>query len=119
MSPNTHCYFDYYQRADVESEPPAIGGYLPLERVYEFDPVAGIAAPQQAHVLGGQGNVWTEYLPQEALVEYMTWPRAAALAEALWTAPDPRDFSAFEQRLRGHLPRLRRLSVNYCDPFSK
>ena len=117
MSPNTHCYFDYYQRADVGSEPPAIGGYLPLERVYEFEPVAGIAEPQQAHVLGGQGNVWTEYLPQEALVEYMTWPRAAALAEALWTAPAQRDFVDFERRLRGHLPRLERLGVNYCDPF--
>ena len=119
MSPNTHCYFDYYQRADVENEPPAIGGYLPLERVYEFDPVAGISEQQQAHVLGGQGNVWTEYLPQEALVEYMTWPRAAALAEALWTAPSPRDYADFQRRLRGHLPRLRRLGVNYCDPFSK
>ncbi len=118
MSPNTHCYFDYYQRADTAHEPPAIGGHLPLERVYEFDPVAGIARQHHGHVLGGQGNVWTEYLPTTELVEYMTWPRAAALAEALWTAPDPRDFADFERRLRGHLPRLQRLKVNYCDPFS-
>ncbi len=117
MSPNTHCYFDYYQRADTENEPPAIGGYLPLERVYEFEPVAGIAPQHHDHVLGGQGNVWTEYLPTADLVEYMTWPRAAALAEALWTAPAARDFGDFQRRLRGHLPRLQRLGVNYCDPF--
>ena len=117
MTPNTHCYFDYYQREDTESEPPAIGGYLPLERVYEFEPVAGIAPEHHDRVLGGQGNVWTEYLPTEELVEYMTWPRAAALAEALWTAPSPRDYADFERRLRGHLPRLQQLGVNYCNPF--
>ena len=117
MSPNTHCYLDYYQRKDVANEPPAIGGYLPLERVHAFDPVAGIEPQHQARVLGGQGNIWTEYLPQTALVEYMTWPRAAALAEALWTAPASRDFADFERRLRAHLPRLQRQGVNYCDPF--
>ena len=117
MSPNTHCYLDYYQREDVASEPPAIGGYLPLERVYEFDPLAGIAPEHHAYVLGGQGNVWTEYMPTTEQVEYMTWPRAAALAEALWTASSVRDFADFQRRLRGHLPRLRRLGVNYCDPL--
>lgn len=118
MSPNTHCYLDYYQCEDTASEPPAIGGYLPLERVYTFDPVEGIAPEHHAHVLGGQGNVWTEYMPTTDQVEYMTWPRAAALAEALWTAPSARDFTDFQRRLRGHLPRLRRLGVNFCDPFS-
>lgn len=117
MSPNTHCYLDYYQREDSASEPPAIGGYIPLERAYEFDPLAGIAAAHHAQVLGGQGNVWTEYMPTAEQVEYMTWPRAAALAEALWTAPSGRDFADFQRRLRGHLPHLRRLGVNYCDPF--
>lgn len=119
MSPNTHCYLDYYQREDSAQEPPAIGGHLPLERVYEFDPAAGIAMQHHGRVLGGQGNVWTEYLPTTDLVEYMTWPRAAALAETLWTAPRPRDFADFERRLRGHLPRLQRLKVNYCDPFRR
>ncbi|MCY3719550.1 MAG: beta-N-acetylhexosaminidase [Anaerolineaceae bacterium] len=118
MSPNTHCYLDYYQREDEASEPPAIGGYLPLERAHEFDPLAGIAPDHHPHVLGGQGNVWTEFMPTADQVEYMTWPRAAALAEALWTAPSARDFADFQRRLRGHLPRLRRLGVNYCDPFS-
>lgn len=117
MSPNTHCYFDYYQRADLANEPPAIGGHLPLQRVYEFDPVAGIDPQHHARVQGGQGNVWTEYLPTTALVEYMTWPRAAALAEALWTASPQRDFAHFEHRLRAHLPRLRRMGVTFCDPF--
>ncbi len=117
MSPNTHCYFDYYQREDWESEPPAIGGYVPLERVYDFDPVAGIDPARQSHVLGGQGNVWTEYMPTSDQVEYMTWPRAAALAETLWTAPPMLDYGDFRRRLRGHLPRLAGQGVNYCDPF--
>ena len=63
MSPNTHCYFDYYQSRDTAAEPPALGGHLPLEQVYDFDPIpAAIAGAHAGHVLGVQGNIWTEYI---------------------------------------------------------
>jgi hexosaminidase len=119
MTPNTHCYFDYYQSQDKASEPPAIGGYLPLETVYEFDPTAGIPADKTGHVLGGQGNVWTEYLPTSELVEYMAYPRTVALAETVWSAPAERDYDAFLQRLAAHLRRLDRLGVKYRSPFAQ
>ncbi len=113
MTPNTHCYLDYYQSANWDEEPPAIGRFIPLARAYEFDPVAGIPADKHDHVLGGQGNVWTEYMPTNAQVEYMTYPRACALAEAMWTAADDRSFDEFEARLAEHLARLDVLNVNY------
>jgi len=117
MSPTTAVYFDYYQSEDTENEPPAIGGYVPIEHVYAFDPMQGVPADKFMHVLGGQGNIWTEYMPTEDQVEYMVYPRAAALAEALWTAPAfPRRYDAFARRLRGHLPRLDALDIHYRQP---
>lgn len=116
MTPNTHCYFDYYQSEDTENEPPAIGRYLPLERVYQFDPVAGVPADKAQHVIGGQGSVWTEYLPTSDLVEYMAYPRVIALAETIWSDPAGRDYDEFLSRLRVHLQRLDALHVNYRDP---
>jgi hexosaminidase len=116
MTPNTHCYFDYYQSEDKASEPPAIGRYLPLETVYTFDPTEGIPADKHPHVLGGQGNLWTEYLPTAQLVEYMAFPRTTALAERVWSAPDADDYTGFRQRLGTHLQRLDYLGVNYRDP---
>lgn len=116
MSPESHCYFDHYQAKDRENEPPAIGGFLPLEKVYAFDPTAGVPDDKAGHVLGGQGNTWTEYIPTEAQLEYMVYPRAAALAEALWLSPDRRDFADFMRRLPGHLQRLNRLGIRYRKP---
>ena len=113
MTPNTHCYLDYYQTEDTDNEPPMIGNYLPIERVYQFNPVAGIPHDKHHHVLGGQGNVWTEYMTTSDLVEYMTYPRAVALAEALWTNSDSREFSEFRERLMQHLRRLDILKVDY------
>ena len=114
MSPNTHCYFDYYQSRDTAAEPPAIGGYLPLRQVYDFEPIApAIAAGHAAHVLGVQGNVWTEYIPSEEQVEYMAFPRALALAEVGWTPVWRRSAAGFEERLRAHRPLLDELGVNY------
>ena len=113
MSPNTHCYLDYYQSEDRANEPPAIGNFISLEKAYEFDPTAGIPADKAAHVLAGQGNVWTEYMPTSDIVEYMAYPRAIALAESMWTASDQRDFADFKQSLSAHLQRLDRLGVNY------
>ena len=119
MSPNTFCYLDYYQGEDTDNEPAAIGNYLPLQHVFLFDPTADIPADKQHHVLGGQGNIWTEYIQTGDHVEYMTYPRAVAIAEAVWTAvSDDRNFTDFLHRLRVHLARLEEMGVNYrpVDP---
>jgi hexosaminidase len=114
MSPNSNCYFDYYQGEDQEAEPPAIGGYVSLERAYQFQPIPKDIDPEKAHhILGGQGNIWTEYIPTSEHVEYMTYPRAIALAEVVWSYPEKRDFPAFRMRLNQHLERLNQLKVNY------
>src|SRR5690606_23798482 len=92
MTPNTHLYFDHYQ-AEPRIEPEAIGGYIPLSKVYAYEPVSeAIAADKQKHVLGAQGNVWTEYMPTTEQVEYMVFPRALALAEVVWTEAELRDW---------------------------
>ena len=116
MSPNTHCYFDYYQSEDIANEPPAIGRFLPLETVYAFEPVpADLSAELATHILGAQGNVWTEYMPTSEQVEYMVFPRACALAEVVWSSPQGRDFADFLVRLDVLLRRLRALGVHYRE----
>ena len=99
MSPNTHCYFDCYQARDTAAEPPAIGGHLPLEQVYAFEPVAPALAGHAAHVLGVQGNIWTEYIATDSPVQYMAFPRALALAEVAWTPAELRSPADFRDRL--------------------
>jgi hexosaminidase len=114
MSPTTHCYFDYYQSQDRSSEPRAIGGYTPLEKVYAFDPIpAGLAPAHHRHILGGQANLWTEYIATPEHVEYMTFPRLAALAEVLWSPAESLDWDDFYARLKVHLERLDALHVNF------
>ena len=105
MTPNSYLYFDYYQSTDTEHDPLAIGGYLPLERVYSFEPTAGIPEEYQKYVTGVQANLWTEYIPTFSQVEYMVLPRMDALAEVQWTNA-PKDFKAF-------LPRLVRMTELY------
>jgi len=96
MTPDTHTYFDYYQ-APPEGEPLAIGGLIDLETVYAYDPpVLG------GRVLGSQFQLWTEYMPTPAHVEYMAFPRACAFAEVVWSGRNP----AFADRLADHLTRL-------------
>ena len=113
MTPTSHCYFDYYQ-ADPETQPLAIGGYLPLNRVYEFNPIPLDLSDKEAeHILGSQGNVWTEYMKTSDHVEYMAYPRAIALAEVLWTPNRKHDFEDFTQRLNHHFKRFDALNVNY------
>jgi hexosaminidase len=113
MSPTSHCYFDYHQEPDLP-KPKRIGRYLPLVHVYSFEPVPAELTPEQAkHVLGGQGNIWTEWMPNFARVEYMTYPRACALAEILWSPKDSRDWNSFTKRLRAHYKRLEAMKVNY------
>ena len=84
MSPNTHCYFDYYQAES--NEPFAIGGYTPLEKVYSYNPTPEEINVQEAkHILGAQANLWTEHISSPYYAEYMLLPRLSALAEVLWT----------------------------------
>jgi hexosaminidase len=114
MSPQTHCYFDHYQSEDRSAEPRAIGGFTPLEKVYTFDPIpAGLAPTHRKHILGGQANLWTEYIATPQHVEYMAFPRMVALAEALWSPAESRDLDDFYPRLKVHLERLDALRVNY------
>lgn len=116
MTPTSHLYLDFYQ-GDPRYEPLAIGGLLPLERVYAFEPVpAELSAAQVGHVLGAQGNVWTEYLKTPEAVEYMAWPRALALAEVNWSAPEHRDWDSFWARLPHALRALDALDVHYRLP---
>jgi hexosaminidase len=114
MTPTTHCYFDYYQSMEYDSEPPANGGYLPLNVVYDFEPVPDLCTPEEAkHILGAQGNLWTEYIPTVQQAGYMLFPRATALAEIVWSVADTRDFSSFQNRLQAFLPHLRKIDMNY------
>ena len=114
MTPGTHCYFDYYQ-ADPAFEPLAIGGLVTLEKVYSFNPVPSKLTSKEAkHILGAQANLWTEYIDSPAKAEYMAYPRAIALAEALWTPASRKDWKGFVQRLDQHLERLDGLKVNYA-----
>lgn len=118
MTPVTHCYFDHYQ-ADpkTHSEPEAIGGLLPLEKVHAFDPVPPETPPaQRRQVLGGQGNLWSEFIPDAAQLEYMAFPRAAALAEALWTPAAQRDYAGFRARLPALLRRFDEIGAHYRPP---
>jgi hexosaminidase len=116
MSPTSHAYFDYYQ-GDPRFEPLQIGGMVPLERVYGFEPVPGeLSAEQARHVLGAQGNVWTEYLPTEALVEHAALPRMLAMAEVVWTPRARRSWSDFAARLPRQFARLDRWGLRYRIP---
>jgi len=117
MAPTSNTYFHYYQSQNTAGEPLAIGGFLPLETVYGFEPVPAELEPQyRAHILGGQGQVWTEYLPGPKQVEYMAFPRLTALAEVLWSSPERRNYRDFLGRLNEHLQRLSVLDVAYRPP---
>jgi hexosaminidase len=114
MSPTGYAYFDAYQSADTASEPLAIGGFLPLDKVYSFEPVPTALSDDQAgHVLGAQGNIWTEYIPTPEHFEYMAFPRLLALAEVVWTAKNRRDLASFLDRMDIEEQRLRALGVNF------
>lgn len=114
MSPTGFAYFDYYQSENRANEPIAIGGFLPLERVYGYEPIpAELSEELHPHILGAQGNVWTEYMKSEEKVEYMAFPRLIAMSEVVWSPKDMRNYDGFIDRLRSYLVRLDLLDVHY------
>lgn len=116
MTPGTFLYFDSYQ-ADPATEPMAIGGYLPVDKVYSYNPVPKeLDATAAKHILGAQANIWTEYIPNSYHLEYMTYPRLLALSEVVWTDPAQKDPADFLKRLQSHYLLLQRLNVNYYRP---
>ncbi len=119
MTPIEHAYFDFYQ-GEPESEPLAMnwaGFSISLRTAYEFEPVPDVLTEEEArHILGPQGNVWTEYIATPEHVEYMAYPRALALAEVAWSSREARDWPDFVLRLGEVLPHLDVLNVNYRVP---
>ena len=116
MTPTSHCYFDFYQSTNQAAEPKAAGwgATLTLAKMYSFEPMPTNVPPAlQAHILGAQGNLWTEQVPNFRHAEYMTFPRACALAEVTWSAPGPRDWDDFLRRLQIQARRFDALNINY------
>lgn len=114
MAQTSHTYFDYYQSQDRAKEPHSIGGFLPLSKVYEYEPILLSFTPEQTkHVLGAQFQLWTEYIRDPKHLEYMAFPRGCALSEVAWSPKEARNFNAFRQRLEVHTARLSALDVNF------
>jgi len=116
MTPGSHCYFDHYQGKSKE-EPLAIGGFTPLEKVYDFSPIhPEMNSSQTAYVLGGQANLWTEYIDSFEKLMYMAYPRAIALSQVLWNPTTKPSYEIFEKSLiDNQFPVLKRLNVNYSS----
>jgi hexosaminidase len=118
MASNNAFYFDYYQ-ADPKNEPHAIGGFLPLKKVYDFDILpASLKPDERKYIIGGQFQIWTEYIRTPEYAEYMAFPRGCAAAEVLWSAKSKKNFRNFVERLTTHADRLTALGVNFrpLDP---
>ena len=115
MTPNTHCYFDYYQTKDPRQEPWGIGGYVSVGKVYALDPYDQLTEAERPFILGVQANLWTEYVAGMAHLQHMLLPRLAALAEVGW-ACDRRDMKSFRVRL-GELRRLYERCGYRCAPY--
>jgi len=119
MASNDYTYFCYYQ-ADPDAEPLAIGGNLPLKKVYEFEPLPpGLSTEEAKHIIGAQGHVWTEYMKTPNDVEYMLLPRLFALSEAVWTSNERRNWYDFRNRLDNNLQRLTIMGLKYSQGSSK
>ncbi|WP_321515689.1 beta-N-acetylhexosaminidase [Marinifilum fragile] len=115
MSPNSHCYFDHYQAKDRTNEPIAIGGFLPVEKVYSFDPTPDeLEVSKHKFILGGQANLWTEYIGTEEYAEYMLLPRLTALSESLWSQKKMKNWDDFKVRLSTFRKKYDELGLNYA-----
>ena len=117
MTPTSHAYLDYDETRNEDSL--SIGGYIPLERVYNYDPVPRElrGTPQAKHVLGAQANLWTEYIDNLSKLEYKLFPRAMATAEAAWTEMENKNWENFQRRLPHMLTRWDKLNTNYSRGF--
>ncbi|MCL4124204.1 UNVERIFIED_CONTAM: hypothetical protein GTU68_004228 [Idotea baltica] len=116
LTPGSHCYyFDHYQSENPD-EPLAIGGFLPLEKVYNLNPIPEELTKEEAkYVLGAQGNVWTEYMPTSEKVEYMVFPRILALSEVVWSNSKQKNYKNFVPRVEYFHKRLDALDLNYAN----
>jgi hexosaminidase len=116
MTPGSHCYLDHSQSKNEDSV--TIGGYLPIETVYSYEPIPAVLNAEQAkHVLGAQGNLWTEYITNPSKVEYMIFPRMMALCEVLWSPKEKRNWNDFERRLPVLLERLSKQKITYSKAY--
>jgi hexosaminidase len=115
MTPNSHCYLDYYQSTHPD-EPLAIGGFLPLEKVYNYEPIPEELTEEEAkYILGTQVNLWTEYIPTKEKLHYMAFPRLCAISETAWSAKNVRNFDKFIPRIAVHIERLKLMGINSAN----
>jgi hexosaminidase len=116
MTPGAYVYLDHSQTRKEDSV--TIGGYLPLENVYKYEPIpAALTAEQAKHVLGAQGNVWTEYMANPQKVQYMIFPRLSALSEVLWSPKEKKNYTDFEKRLQTQFKRYELWNANYSKAY--
>ena len=114
MTPGSHVYFNFYQ-GDFDTEPMAFSGFTPLSKVYDFDPVVdSMSTAQKKHVLGGQANLWSEFIATPERSEYMLFPRLAALSEVLWTPEENKDWADFSRRMQSMFKRFDLMDINYA-----
>lgn len=113
MTPGSHCYFNFYQ-GDPALEPLAFGGNTTLKKVYGYEPLpAELSKEESKLIIGAQANLWSEFLPTTQLVEYMAFPRLAALAEVLWSPKESRNWTCFTHRMKHQYNRYKKLGINY------
>ena len=112
MTPNSYVYFDHAQKKNEDSV--TIGGYLPLQKVYGYEPVPKeMPKEKEKYILGAQANLWTEYIKNPSKAEYMIFPRMSALSEVLWSKKDSKNWNDFEKRLQTQFKRYDLWKVNY------
>lgn len=115
MTPTTYCYLDYCQASDPENEPLNIGGYVPVEKLYSYEPVPdSLVNDYGKYIIGVQANLWTEYIPTNEQLEYMLLPRVAALSEVQWCDRGTREWTRFAQALPHMLQIYDRMGLNYA-----
>jgi hexosaminidase len=119
MTPNATCYLDHYQAKDISNEPLAIGGYTPIEEIYNYEPIPDeLDESLHKYIIGAQGNVWTEYMKTSDHVEYMVFPRIFALSEVVWAENRP-SFNDFENKVTGMYPILDKMDINYSKHLER